>query len=479
MAAPPIFNQYVENNSAAFVNRLKAAVAHKSVSGDPTLRPIVIETGKWLKTQLENLGVTVKLHDLGKQQDTDLQLPYLVLGSIGTDTSKKTVLVYGHYDVMPATSWQGSSDPFVLDVQGDEMFGRGSTDDKGPVMGWLNVLDAHQNLGLPLPVNIRFLFEGMEEVGSPGLDQFIADEVQKGATGFFHGVDCVCITDNYWLTTRRPVLTYGVRGIAYFTMDITGAKEDLHSGLYGRMIHEPMTDMVKLLSKLVETTGVITVPGVENQVPPPTEEERESYRLLDYQLSDLRNDTGGRKVELSEEPADLLMGRMRFPSLSIHGIRGTFDTNDGLKTIIPANIQARFSLRLVEPLTPVNVKPLVTTFLRAEFEKLNSKNHMEVNYKGGGLPWVGNRNHWNYQAADAATKTVWGSSLYPNYVREGGSIPVALTFSEKLDKNVLLLPMGQSNDGAHSALEKLNVSNYIKGTTVFGEYLYQLANAQT
>ncbi|KAI6002173.1 CNDP dipeptidase [Pisolithus albus] len=415
MAAPPIFNQYVENNSAAFVNRLKAAVAYKSVSGDPTLRPIVIETGKWLKTQLENLGVTVKLHDLGKQQDTDLQLPYLVLGSIGTDTSKKTVLVYGHYDVMPATSWQGSGDPFILDVQGDEMYGRGSTDDKGPVMGWLNVLEAHQKLELPLPVNIRFLFEGMEEVGSPGLDQFIADEVQKGATGFFHGVDCVCITDNYWLTTRRPVLTYGVRGIAYFTMDITGAKEDLHSGLYGRMIHEPMTDMVKLLGKLVETTGVIT-------------------------------------VELSEEPADLLMGRMRFPSLSIHGIRGTFDTNDGLKTIIPANIQARFSLRL--------------------FEKLNSKNHMEVNYKGGGLPWVGNRNHWNYQAADAATKTVWGSSLYPNYVREGGSIP-------KLDKNVLLLPMGQSNDGAHSALEKLNVSNYIKGTTVFGEYLYQLANAQT
>ncbi|KAI6126764.1 CNDP dipeptidase [Pisolithus sp. B1] len=479
MAAPSSFNDYVNNHTAAFIDRLKIAVSYKSVSGDSELRPIVIETGRWLGTQLESLGVTVKLHDLGKQKDTDLQLPYLVLGSIGADTSKKTVLVYGHYDVMPATGWRGSSDPFTLDVEGDEMYGRGSTDDKGPVMGWLNVLEAHKNLELSLPVNIRFLFEGMEEAGSPGLDKFIGDEVQKGATGFFHGVDCVCITDNYWLTTRRPVLTYGVRGIAYFTMDITGAKDDMHSGLYGRMIHEPMTDMVKLLSKLVETTGVITVPGVEDQVPPPTDEEREYYRLVDYRLSDLRNDTGGRQVELSEEPADLLMGRMRFPSLSIHGIRGTFDTNDGLKTIIPANISARFSLRLVEPLTPDNVIPLVTEFLYAEFAKLNSKNQIKVNYEGGGLPWVGDRSHWNYQAADAATKVVWGNSLYPNYVREGGSIPVTLTFSEQLGKNVLLLPMGQSDDGAHSTLEKLNVSNYIKGTIVFGEYLYQVANAQT
>ncbi|KAI6026021.1 CNDP dipeptidase [Pisolithus marmoratus] len=477
MAAPASFNEYVKNNAEAFIDRLRTAVAHKSVSGDSTLRQNLIDTGIWLKGVLENLGVTVKLHDLGKQEGTDLQLPYLVLGSIGTDTDKKTVLVYGHYDVMPATVWQGSGDPFTLDVEGNVMYGRGSTDDKGPVMGWLNVLEAHQNLGLPLPVNIRFLFEGMEEVGSPGLDDFIIKEVQQG--DFFTGVDCVCITDNYWLTTRRPVLTYGVRGIAYFTMDITGAKDDLHSGLYGRMIHEPMTDMVKLLSKLVETTGVITVPGVEDQVPPPTDQEREQYRLIDYQLSDLWKDTGGRQVELSEVPADLLMGRMRFPSLSIHGIRGTFDTDDGLKTIIPANISARFSLRLVEPLTPDNVIPLVTEFLQAEFAKLNSKNQMRVNYEGGGLPWVGDRNHWNYQAADAATKAVWGNNLYPNYVREGGSIPVTLTFSEQLGKNVLLLPMGQSDDGAHSSLEKLDVSNYINGTTVFGEYLYQVANAQT
>ncbi|KIO11288.1 hypothetical protein M404DRAFT_127715 [Pisolithus tinctorius Marx 270] len=479
MAAPSSFNDYVQNHTDAFIDRLRTAVAYKSVSGDSTMRQNLIDTGIWLKGELENLGVTVKLHDLGMQDD--LQLPYLVLGSIGTDASKKTVLVYGHYDVMPVTmqanDWPDGSDAFILDVKDDKMYGRGSTDDKGPVMGWLNVLEAHQRLQLPLPVNIRFLFEGMEEVGSPGLDEFIVNEVNNG--DFFKEVDCVCITDNYWLTTRRPVLTYGVRGIAYFTMDITGAKDDMHSGLYGRMIHEPMTDMVKLLSKLVETTGVITVPDIENQVPPPSDDERESYRLMDYQLSDLWKDTGGRKVELSEDTAELLMGRMRYPSLSIHGIRGTFDTNDGLKTIIPANISARFSLRLVEPLTPDYVIPRVTAFLKAEFAKLNSKNEIEVKYEGGGLPWVGERNHWNYQAADAATQAVWGSSLYPNYVREGGSIPVTLTFSEKLGKNVLLLPMGQSDDGAHSSLEKLDVSNYINGTRVFGEYLYQVANAQT
>ncbi|KAF9242269.1 CNDP dipeptidase [Melanogaster broomeanus] len=464
------FFHYVDEHVDDFIMRLTDAVRFESISGDSAHREEVRSMGAWLQSQLVSLGVPdTRLVELGDQPGTTLKLPPLVFGRLGTSSSKKTVLVYGHYDVQPVSrnrvdGWAernpDSPNAFALknNLSNGELLGRGSTDDKGPLMGWLNVLEAHQRLGFELPVNIRFLFEGMEESSSVGLDGWIAKAKEEG---LFAGVDCVCITDNYWLTTRRPALTYGVRGIAYFSLNITGAKDDLHSGIYGRMVHEPMTDMVKLLAKLVQTNGVITVPGVEALVDPPTDDEIKLYDALDYKVDDLRRDTGA-AVEVSEDPAELLMGRMRYPSLSIHGIKGSFD-KDGLQTIIPHQISGRFSLRLVYPQTPDIITPLVTDFLKAEFAKLQSKNTMQVVYEGGGLPWLGDRGHWNFKAADDATQAVHGDCLRPDYTREGGSIPVALVFEDTLKTNVLLLPMGRSDDGAHSSHEKLDTDNYIKG----------------
>ncbi|KAG2134130.1 CNDP dipeptidase [Suillus clintonianus] len=503
MPAPPEFLKYIDDNQGAFIKRLTDAVSHKrqvsalySVSGDPTLRKDVIDMGEtWLHGQLTALGVETKLVWLGNE-DVDgqtLQLPPLVIGRVGSDPKKKTVLVYGHYDVMPAKKSDGwtTEDPFELTVRDERMIGRGATDDKGPVVGWLNVLEAHQALPLTLPVNVRFCFEGMEESGSTGLDKFIEEEANKGKEGWFDGVSYVCITDNYWLNTRKPALTFGIRGTAYFSINISGPATDLHSGLFGRMVHEPMTDMVKLLSKLVETNGIITVPGVEETVNPVAPEEREEYEKMDYTVQDLRDAVGGKAIELSEDHTQLVMNRMRFPSLSIHGIKGAFD-GDGSKTVIPAAIKGRFSLRLqradrpilaklcslVEPQTTDIIKTLVTNFLNEEFKKLNSKNTMEVEYVGGALPWVATNKHdLNFKAAHRATEAVYRQA--PDYTREGGSIGVALTFQEELgeDTSVMLLPMGRSDDGAHSTDEKLDKDNFFKGTKLFGTYLYELAAA--
>lgn len=172
-----------------------------------------------------------------------------------------------------------------------QLYGRGSTDDKGPILGWLNVLQAHKELGKPLPVNLKFCFEGMEESGSEGLDELIARE-GKGNGGWFDGVDCVCIvsgcdfflsfinahfllqSDNYWLNTRTPALTYGLRGITYFKATVSGPGSDLHSGTFGRTVHEPMTDLVAILSKLVASDGTILIPGVDDFVGVASEEER-------------------------------------------------------------------------------------------------------------------------------------------------------------------------------------------------------------
>lgn len=166
--------------------------------------------------------------------------------------------------------------PFQLtrDEKTGRLYGRGSSDDKGPVLGWVNVLQAHHELNIPLPVNLRFCFEGMEESGSIGLDDLIVSEVKKGRDGWFDGVDCVCISDNYWMNTRTPCLTYGLRGITYIKITVQGPAKDLHSGAFGGTVHEPMTDLVLLMGKLVDIKGNILIPGVNEMVAPPDEEEK-------------------------------------------------------------------------------------------------------------------------------------------------------------------------------------------------------------
>ncbi|RDX44571.1 CNDP dipeptidase [Lentinus brumalis] len=475
MATPNQFLKFVDDNAETFIKRLGEAVAIPSVSGDSSYRPDVFRMSTWLDGQLKSLGVTTKLVDLGKHvmDGQELPLPPAILGRIGDDPTKKTVLIYGHYDVQPAQKSDGwDTEPFTLavDEKTGQMIGRGSTDDKGPILGWLNVLEAHKTLGLELPVNLRFCFEGMEESGSEGLDDLIKTEITKGKESWFDGVDCVCISDNYWLNTRTPCLTYGLRGLVYFKITISGPARDLHSGGFGRMVHEPMTDMVNILSKLVAPDGTILVPGVDDLVPAAQDEEIAIYEKLDYSVQDVE-DAIGAPVTLSQDKVSVLMGRMRLPALSIHGIEGAF-SGPGAKTVIPASVSGKFSIRIVPPQTPEAVDALVQTYIEQEFAKLHSKNTLKIENLHNGRPWAADPKHWNYEAAIRATEAVYKRS--PDLTREGGSIPVTLSFAERLGVNVLLLPMGRGDDGAHSTNEKLDRSNFIEGTKLLGTYLYEV-----
>ncbi|KAI0249777.1 CNDP dipeptidase [Lactifluus subvellereus] len=475
MATPVDFHTFIDANKDRFIQRLARAVEIPSVSGDPAHRDDVVHMSSSLEAQLRQYGVETKAVDLGTHvmDGQNLRLPPLVLGRIGDDKSKKTILIYGHFDVQPAQLSDGwDFPPFQLtrDDTTGRLYGRGSTDDKGPIFGWINILDAHHALNKPLPVNLRFCFEGMEESGSEGLDEFILAEVKKGKDSWFDGVDAVCISDNYWLNTRTPALTYGLRGLSYYKVTIAGPARDLHSGVFGRMVHEPMTDLIALLSRLVDPKGNILIPGVDEMVPPPDEEERRLYENLDYAIEDVEISAGA-KVTISEDKASVLMSRMRSPSLSIHGIEGAF-YGAGAKTVIPAKVAGKFSIRLVPPQTPENIDPLVIKYLYDEFAKLGSKNTLNVEDLHGGKPWVEDYKHWNYEAAHRATEAVYHRA--PDYMREGGSIPVTLTFAEALGVNVLLLPMGRGDDGAHSTNEKLDISNFIQGTKLLGSYLYEV-----
>ncbi|EJD05311.1 CNDP dipeptidase [Fomitiporia mediterranea MF3/22] len=473
MPAPSQFLGYVDANAEKFIKRLADAVAIPSVSADASYRPHVFRMAEFLANELKSVGCEVKAVPLGKQvlDGQEIDLPPALLASIGNDPSKKTILCYGHFDVQPALKSDGwDTEPFqlVVDEKTGRLIGRGSTDDKGPVLGWVNILQAHKELGIPLPVNLKFCFEGMEENGSEGLDELIAREALKG--GFFDGVEAVCISDNYWLNTRTPCLTYGLRGICYYKLTISGPARDLHSGAFGRTVHEPMTDLIAVLGKLVAPNGDILIPGVNELVAPLTQEERKRYESIDYGVQDIEQSIGA-KIAISDDKAAVLMGRMRYPSLSIHGIEGAFSA-PGAKTVIPARVSGKFSIRLVPDQTPEAIDPFVFGFVRSEFAKLGSKNTMSIENLHGGKPWVTDPNHWNYLAAIRATQAVY--KVQPDLTREGGSIPVTLTFAEKLGVNVLLLPMGRGDDGAHSTNEKLDRSNYIEGTKLLGSYLYEV-----
>ncbi|KAK4164333.1 hypothetical protein QBC43DRAFT_262388 [Cladorrhinum sp. PSN259] len=452
-----------------FIERLREAVAIPSISADAARRPDVVRMGHWLAAELKKLGATAELRELGKQHGTDLDLPPVVLARYGNDKNKRTILVYGHYDVQPAEKEDGwATEPFELTVKEDgRMLGRGSTDDKGPVLGWLNAIEAHQKAGIEFPVNLLMCFEGMEEYGSDGLDDLINEEAKK----YFADTDAVCISDNYWLGTERPCLTYGLRGCNYYSIEVSGPGADLHSGVFGGTAQEPMTDLVRILGSLVDTDGKIQIPGIAEQIAPVTAEESGLYENISFTMETLHESLGS-KTTIFEDKKNTLMARWRNPSLSIHGVEGAFSA-PGAKTVIPAKVIGKFSIRTVPNMEIDKTNECVYKYVEEVFKKLGSKNTMKVYAQHCGNWWVASPKHWNFAAAAKATERVWG--VQPDFTREGGSIPVTLTFEQATGKNVLLLPMGSSTDGAHSINEKLDKRNYIEGIKLLGAYLHYVA----
>ncbi|KAI9858431.1 MAG: Cys-Gly metallodipeptidase [Vezdaea acicularis] len=452
------------------VSCLRKAVAIPSVSAEDERRPDVVKMGEFLAAELAGLGAEVEKRQLGKQPGKEhLELPPVVIARYGNDKKKRTILVYGHYDVQPALKEDGwATDPFELTVdEKGRMYGRGSTDDKGPVLGWLNAIEAHKKAGIEFPVNLLMCFEGMEEYGSEGLDDFINAEAKK----FFADTDAVCISDNYWLGTEKPCLTYGLRGCNYYSITVSGPGQDLHSGVFGGTAQEPMTDLVRVLATLVDTDGKIQIPGIAELVAPLTEDEKSLYGGIAFTMDNLYESLGS-TTGIYEDKESTLMGRWRYPSLSIHGVEGAFSA-PGAKTVIPAKVIGKFSIRTVPNMESEQVNALVYKYVEEQFAKLKSKNKLEVSLQHDGKWWVASPKHWNFSAASKAVEHVWG--VKPDLTREGGSIPVTLTFEQATGKNVLLLPMGSSTDAAHSINEKLDKKNYIEGIKLLGAYLHYVA----
>ncbi|KAK3886228.1 hypothetical protein Pcinc_009610 [Petrolisthes cinctipes] len=515
--------KYIDDNKTRFIDVLREAVAIKSVSAWPETRGEITRQMEWAKAKLEALGAQCSLKDIGTQTMPDGQkigLPPVLLGQLGKDPKKKTVCLYGHLDVQPALKTDGwDTEPFVLIEKDGKLYGRGSTDDKGPVIGWIHAIEAFQKTGQNVPVNIKFVFEGMEESGSEGLEDLLKAEKDK----FLAGTDYVCISDNYWLGKTKPCITYGLRGICYFCIEVECCTKDLHSGVFGGTVHEGMADLIYLMNTLIDNKGTILIPGLMDQVAKVTAEEEKLYKDIDFDVEDYRQDLGHSKLVHHNDKMKTLMARWRNPSLSLHGIEGAF-SEPGAKTVIPRKVIGKFSIRIVPDQTPEFVTKVTIDHLNKQWTKRDSPNKMKAYHFHGGRCWMSDPSHANYDAGRRATKLVYGVEpdmtreggsipvtlvlqviemegsapawvadynngnfragqratrlvygVEPDLTREGGSIPITIILEEVTGKNVMLLPMGACDDGAHSQNEKINISNYIEGTKLLGAYLHELA----
>ncbi|XP_061838852.1 cytosolic non-specific dipeptidase [Nerophis lumbriciformis] len=462
--------QHVDRHQEEYVEILREWVSIESDSSNVLKRSNLHHMMDVTAQKLRQLGGSVELIHVGHQELPDgqnLTLPKVVAAQFGNDVNKITVCVYGHVDVQPAKLEDGwATQPYNLTEVNGNLYGRGASDNKAPVLAWIHAVEAYKSLDMELPVNVKFLIEGMEETGSNGLDSMIVSHKDT----FFSDVDYIIISDCGWLSTK-PALTYGTRGNCYFFAEVEGPKKDLHSGVYGGTVIEPMTDIVGLLDTLISPSGKILIPGIREVVSALSDEEWKMFQDIEFDVDHYKNKIGVDQLMYNNK-VDLLAHRWRYPTVSIHGIEGAF-SDAGTKTVIPAKVTAKFSIRQVPNMEPSTVEKQVTDYLHSMFAKRRSPNTLKVQMVIGAKPWLADPQNILYEAGKAAVRKVF--NVEPDLIREGGTIPIAKTFQDVTGKNIIMIPIGGFDDGLHSQNEKISRYNYIEGTKLFIVFLQEVS----
>lgn len=425
---------------------LTKLVEIQSVSSDPSKKQESLKTAEFVISKFKELGADTKIVPNAIEGKNPL-----LFAKLGNDSNKKTILFYSHYDVQPALKEDGwDTEPFTIVEKDGYMYGRGTSDDKGPIVVVYQAIKELQKAG-DLPVNVCWLYEGEEESGSGGFEDTVAKNY-----AFFPKIDGIMVMDTAWFGDKTPSMDYGFRGLVYAFIEIKGPEKDQHSGQFGGSFREPMVDLAYLLPKLVSLDGEILVDGVYDSVKPLTKEEEALYNNIEFDVEDFKKSIGYKKLN-NEDPKSLLMNLWRNPSLSIHGVEGAF-YGPGAKTVIPAKVLGKVSIRLVPDQKPKEIAKLMEKYVIKEFEKLNSPNKLTFHTHATGEWWYGDLNNFLFKANTKALKEYW--NMDPAYVRSGGSIPI-IPFMEDLFKAPAIgMSTGQSTDGAHSQNERLRIKNF-------------------
>jgi acetylornithine deacetylase/succinyl-diaminopimelate desuccinylase-like protein len=362
-----------------------------------------------------------------------------------------TILFYGHYDVQPVDPvdlWE--SPPFEATVRDGEIYARGAADDKGQVFMHLKAIEAHLKQTGTLPVNIKLIIEGEEEVGSVNLDNFIR------ANKAVLGADVVVISDSAMFDRGVPSICYSLRGLVYFQIDLRGTKSDLHSGVFGGAVANPNMVLAQILAQMKDRGGRIKIPGFYDDVIPLSDEERAAWTKLPFSEKKYRKDLGAPKLfgESGYTTLERVWGR---PTFEVNGLLGGF-TGDGAKTVIPAVSMAKVSMRLVPNQHPDKIAELFDAYVKKVAPKTVD---LKVTRMHGGKPWLTGYDNPYVQAAGRAIEQGFGKA--PVFCREGGSIPVVSTFQEELGLPSVLFGVGLPDENAHAPNERLDLSNFHNG----------------
>ncbi|MGE0431360.1 MAG: dipeptidase [Planctomycetota bacterium] len=440
-AAPAAF---VEQNQQRYLDELFDLLRFASVSTDPARKQIVADCATFVRDHLAGIGLTASIHPTPGH-------PVVYAEDLRAGAGAPTILVYGHYDVQPPEPlelWRHG--PFEPVIENGQIIARGSTDDKGQVFTHIKGVEAWLKTVGKLPVNVKFLIEGEEEIGSPNLEPWLKANAARLAC------DAVIISDSSMFAPGLPSITYALRGLVYLQVDIEGPGHDLHSGIFGGSVLNPINALTRMLASLQDENGHVTVPGFYDKVRDLTAEEREMWAKLPMDEAEFLGQTGAKALR-GEKGYTTLERIWARPTFDINGILGGF-TGSGAKTVLPSKAMAKFSCRLVPDQTPAEIEKL----LQAHLEKIAPPEvRCTVSVLHGGPPCMTERDLPAVQAAARALAS--GFSREPVFIREGGSIPIVEAFTRILDAPVVLLGFGLKDDRAHSPNEKFDLSGFYGG----------------
>jgi acetylornithine deacetylase/succinyl-diaminopimelate desuccinylase-like protein len=443
---------HINTHRDNYVDQLKEYLAIPSISALPQHSADVRRCAEWTAEEMRRIGLqSVRLIETPGH-------PVVYGDWLGAEGAP-TILFYGHYDVQPVDPVdQWESPPFEATVRDGEIYARGAADDKGQIFMHFKAIEAHLKQNGRLPVNMRIILEGEEEVGSENLDDFI--KANKDTLG----ADVVVISDSPMFDRGIPSICYGLRGLVYAQIDVRGTKTDLHSGSFGGAVANPAMVLAQMLAQMKDRGGRIKVPGFYDDVKELRDEERAEFKKLPFNETRYRKELGAPKLfgESGYSTLERVWGR---PTFEVNGLLAGF-TGEGAKTVIPAVSMAKVSMRLVPNQDPDTIAARFEEYVRKVAPKTVE---VKVTRMHGGKPWMTDFDNPFVQAAGRAIEKGFGKT--PVFNREGGSIPVVATFQEILGLPSVLFGVGLPDENAHAPNEKLDLGNF-HGGVIASAYLY-------
>lgn len=434
--------QHFEVNKENYLKELLDLLRIPSVSADSKFQADVRQAAAYVKTKLDEAGATAELVETSGHP--------IVYAEKIVDPSLPTVLVYGHYDVQPADPYElWDSPPFEPVIKNERIFARGACDDKGQMYMHIKAFQSLMETNA-LKCNAKFMIEGEEEVGSSNLEDFVKANKERLQA------DVILISDTSIISNDTPSITVGLRGLSYLEVEVTGPNRDLHSGVYGGAVANPINILCEMISSLQDSNGRIMVPGFYDRVEELARDQREQMAKAPFDLDAYKQDLAIEEVK----------GEAGFSTIERTGIRPTLDVNgiwggyigEGAKTVLPSKAHAKISMRLV----PHQVSEEITRLFENHFLSIAPKSvKVKVTPHHGGEPAVISTESKAYHAASKAFEAAWGKTPIPT--REGGSIPIVALFQQELKLDPILMGFGLDSDAIHSPNESYGLFNFYKG----------------